>query len=62
VAGDSTFVYTPIAIGIVTEFQQAVLGIVSFAAIWANQIPSPVGAVAVVILRNRETSSATARN
>jgi len=40
--------HLPVAIGIIMQLQQAVLGIVAFAAAWAYKIPAPVGPFMVV--------------
>jgi len=45
----SALVYFPKPVRLVSEFQQAILGIVPLATVWANQISAPAGAAAVVV-------------
>jgi hypothetical protein len=44
----------PIALGLISEFEKAVLGIVALSAFWADQIAAPGGALAVVVFGDRE--------
>lgn len=45
-----------------SHLQQTILGIVSFAAAWADEIAAPRGALMIIIFRDGERRSATARH
>src|SRR5579884_4119706 len=57
-----TLIYLPITISLIPEFEDAVLGIVPFAASGTRHVPAPTRAAPVVVGRNRERRTATARN
>src|SRR6266404_5655653 len=48
--GFLALVHFPVAVGVVSEFEQAILGIVPLAASRADQVPAPVRAASVVIV------------
>jgi len=58
----SAFVYFPVAFTVVSKLQEAVLGIMPFAAIWAFQIPAPTGALAIILLRDGKSCPTAARD
>ncbi len=59
---DLAFIYLPVSIGLVAEFEQPVFGIVTLPAIGTDQIAAPTGAAPVIVRRNGETQTATARH
>lgn len=52
----------PIALGVESHLEEAVFGIVAFAAAGTNHVAAPGGSEAVVIFGYRERSAATAGN
>jgi hypothetical protein len=58
----SALVHFPKSIGLVPEFQQSVLGIVPLATVRAYQIPVPGRSAAIVVVGNRKSRAAAARN
>jgi hypothetical protein len=49
-----TVIHSPVPFAVISLLQQAVLGIVTLTAVGANQVPAPMRALVVVVLRHRE--------
>jgi hypothetical protein len=56
----STLVDLPVSLGMESHLKEPVLGVVTFAASWADQIAAPSGTVAVIIFGDGEGRAAAA--
>jgi hypothetical protein len=59
---DLAFIDFPLTVGLVTQFQQTVFGIVTFSASGTDQVAAPTCAAPVVVRRHGKTQPATARH
>ena len=59
---DLTFVDLPVAFGVKSHLEEAVFGIVTFAASGADHVAAPGGAFAVVVFGDGEGGAAAARD
>ncbi len=55
-------IHFPITLAVIPHLQQPVFRIVTLAAAGANQVPAPVRALVIVVLRDCERRAATAGN
>src|SRR5579863_5372546 len=58
----SAVVHFPIALGMETHLQEAILWIVALAASWTGQVPAPGSSLPIEILGDCESDAAAARN
>jgi hypothetical protein len=54
------FIHFPIALRVIPQLQQAILGVVPLPAAWADQVSTPTRALAVVFLGNGKAGATTA--